>query len=55
MSRLKLEFNAGTLLLREDSGAEILPGVFESLAVHDVRTGSTAVTRGSGITKKRTK
>ena len=39
MSRLKLEFNAGTLLLREDPGAGLLPGVFESLAVQDDRAG----------------
>ena len=39
MSRLKLEFNAGTLLLREEPGAGILPGVFGSLAVQDDRTG----------------
>ena len=39
MSRLKLEFNAGTLLLREEPGAGILPGVFGSLAVQDDRAG----------------
>ena len=38
MSRLKLEFNAGTLLLREEPGAGVLPGVFEGLAVRDDRT-----------------
>ena len=39
MNRLKLEFAAGTLLLREEAGTELLPGVFASLAVHDERIG----------------
>ena len=39
MSRLKLEFAAGTLLLREETGAGVLPGVFEGLAVRDDRAG----------------
>jgi len=39
MSRLKLEFAAGTLLLRETGGTGLLPGVFGSMAVYDERSG----------------
>ena len=39
MSRLKLEFAAGTLLLREDGDTGLLPGVFESLVIRDDRAG----------------
>ena len=40
MSRLKLEFAAGTLLLRETGGSGLLPGVFGSMTVYDERAGN---------------
>ena len=40
MSRLKLEFAAGTLLLREIGGTGLLPGVFGSMTVYDDRAGN---------------
>ena len=39
MSRVLLEFAAGTLLLRETDGTGVLPGVFEGLIVRDDRVG----------------
>ena len=40
MSRVQLEFAAGTLLLRETDGAGLLPGVFEEYTVRDDRVGN---------------
>jgi len=37
--RPTLDFDAGTLLLREEPGAGILPGVFESMVICDDRAG----------------